>query len=49
MVELVPDLVHEPFMVKSDLCVCVWGGGLAIIVGQKKLYLILRNVLIPQL
>lgn len=27
MVELVPDLVHEPFMVKSDLCVCVWGGG----------------------
>lgn len=48
MVELVPDLVHEPFMVKSDLCVC-WGGGLAIMVGQKKLYLILRNVLIPQL
>lgn len=47
MVELVPDLVHEPFMVKSDLCVC-WGG-VAIIVGQKKLYLILRNVLIPQL
>lgn len=48
MVELVPDLVHEPFMVKSDLCVC-WGGGVSNHSWSKKLYLILRNVLIPQL